>query len=125
MTASYDLAWNAGKTRLTFALHGTWDAATMARWNADYRAAVAQATGQGWTVLGDMTDHPLQADAIQKGHEALMAYSIQHGMSKAALVVPKAVASMQLKRLAGQAQASQAISFVTSVAEGERALGTP
>lgn len=123
MTGSYELAWNTGTKRLTFALHGIWDVQTMARWDAAYRAAVAQAPQGNWTVLGDMTDHPAQHEAIQEGHEALMALSVRQGMARAALIVPKAVVAMQMKRLAGKAHAEQVINFVSTRAEAERVLG--
>lgn len=123
MGESYQIRWDIAANRLEFTLFGIWDMPTMQRWSADYKAAVAKAPRPGWTVLGDLTEHPAQDDQIQLGHEALMGYSAQQGMRKAALVVPKAVMAMQMKRLAQSSQTESVISFVSSVAEAHRLLG--
>jgi hypothetical protein len=122
MSGSYELAWVPGTKRLNFSLHGVWDAQTMARWDADYRAAVGRAPAGGWVVVGDMTDHPAQSESIQRGHEALMAFSAQSGLVRAALIVPKVVAAMQMKRLAGQAHADMLIHFVSTGAEADTVI---
>ena len=122
MGAPYELAWDIEAKRLRFAMRGMWTGATMSSWSREYRAAVLAPPGPRWTVLADMTDYPPQSDSIQKGHEELIAFSAQHGMVKAIMVVPKAVAAMQMKRLVGQAGAASVIGFVSSVAEAEKIL---
>jgi hypothetical protein len=122
MGAPYELAWDIEAKRIRFAMHGTWDGATMSLWSREYRAAVLAPPGPRWTVLADMTDYPPQSESIQKGHEELIAFSAQHGMVKAIMVVPKAVAAMQMKRLVGQAGAASVIGFVSSIAEAEKIL---
>lgn len=123
MGGTYRIEWDTTANRLEFTLTGIWDMSTMQRWSADYKAAVAKAPRPGWTVLGDLTEHPAQDDQIQAGHEGLMAHSAQQGMRKAALVVPRAVMAMQMKRLAQSSQTESVITFVSTVDEGRRLLG--
>jgi hypothetical protein len=120
---SYTISWNTGTNCLEFRLVGMWDQATMARWNADYKAAVAKAPRPGWFVIGDLTEHPPQSPEIQSGHEALMGYSAQHGMAKGVLVVPKVVMQLQLKRLADSSNTAQVITFSDSIGGAKTILG--
>jgi hypothetical protein len=69
---------------------------------SEYSAAVRQGRA-GWTLLGDMSEYPPQADEISAGHEKMMALTMSAGASRVALVVPKAVLAMQMKRLQGNA----------------------
>ena len=118
---SYTLKWNTGAQRIEFTMTGVWDSETMRRWDAEYRAAVSQAPAGAWTVLGDMSNYPAQSAEIQKGHERLIAYSAVNGMTKAVLVVPKAVVAMQMKRLVDSAKA-QMVTYAASVDEAKKLL---
>lgn len=122
MSTPYEITWNVPENRLEFTLCGLWSDATVAEWEKAYRAAVARAPKPDWTVLGDMTDHPPQSPKVQAVHEALMAHSVDRGMRCFALVVPKAVAAMQLRRLAGKSEAGKVANWVTTRAEGLQAL---
>ena len=124
VAAPYEISWNLASKRLTFKLRGSWDVKTMSEWERAYRAAVAQAPAGGWTVLGDMIDYPPQTEEVQKGHEPMMALSVKSGMTRAALVIPKVVTTMQNKRSAAKSKADDVIVFVTSLAEAARALTT-
>ena len=73
-------------------------------------------------MLGDMIDYPPQTEEVQKGHELMMALSVKSGMTRAALVIPKVVTTMQNKRSAAKSKADDVIVFVTSLAEAARAL---
>ncbi|MDQ1287456.1 MAG: methyl-accepting chemotaxis protein [Actinomycetota bacterium] len=121
MAGAYTLAWDTAENRINFTLTGMWDADTMRRWDADYRAAVAKAPRDGWTVIGDMTGYPAQSEEIQAGHERLIAHSAASGMAKAVLVVPKAVVAMQMKRLVNNAKAST-VTYAASVDEAKKLL---
>lgn len=121
MAGSYTLKWNSSAQRIEFTMTGTWDSEIMRRWDAEYRAAVAQAPSGVWTVLGDMSNYPAQSDEIQKGHETLIAHSAANGMAKAVLVVPKSVVAMQMKRLVNNAHA-QMVTYAASVDEATKLL---
>lgn len=122
MAEPYELQWNTGGTRLSFTLHGLWTSETAARWESAYRAAVLRAPRTAWTVVGDLSDYPPQNEQVQAVHEALMAFSAQKGMVRGALIVPKAVAALQMKRLANGASATEVIRFVSTTKEAEAAL---
>jgi len=123
MAGTYELDWNPTMKRFSFTLHGMWDAQTMTRFAAEHRAIVTKAPAQGWMVLANLTDFPAQSPEIQAGHEKLMAFSEQQGMARAAVVVPKAVALMQMKRMAAQAHANT-LAFFATMAEAEKFLST-
>jgi hypothetical protein len=118
----FEIAWKTAENRLEFTLRGLWDDATVTEWEKVYRAAVGQAPRPGWTVLGDLTEHPAQSEKVQKVHESLMAFSASQGMSRFALIVPKTVVAMQLRRLAGSSDAGKIANWVTTRDEGLRAL---
>ena len=122
MDAPYEVSWNMASRRLNFKLRGRWDATTTSDWQRAYRAAVAQAPAGAWTVLGDMADYPPQSDEVQRGHELMMALSAKSGMTRAALLIPKVVTTMQNKRSAAKTNTDDLIVFVTTLAEAERAL---
>lgn len=122
MDQPFAIAWNVAENRLEFTLRGMWDDATVAEWEKVYRAAVHQAPRPGWTVLGDMTEHPPQSPKVQGVHEALMAFSAVQGMRAFALVVPKTVVAMQLRRLAGKSEAGRIANWVATRDEGLQAL---
>jgi hypothetical protein len=125
MDKPFEIGWKAAENRLEFVLRGMWDDATVAEWERVYRATVPQAPLPGWTVLGDMTEHPPQSPKVQGVHEALMAYSASQGMRAFALVVPKTVVAMQLRRLANKSDAGKMANWVTTRAEGLKALQAP
>lgn len=120
MTATYELGWQ-GK-RLVFALHGVFDDAGWAVWDAKMKAAVAKAPAGGWTLLGDLSDFPPQSDEIQEKAKALMAVGSAGGCRKSVLVVPKAVAAMQAKRLVRESAQEQDTEFFASRAEADACL---
>jgi hypothetical protein len=124
MSNQFEIGWKIPENRLEFTLRGMWDDATVAEWERTYRAAVLKAPRTGWTVLGDLTEHPPQNPKVQKVHETLMAFSASQGMSKFALVVPKTFAAMQLRRLASSSDASKLANWVTTRDEGLRVLQT-
>jgi hypothetical protein len=102
MSKPFELAWNQAENRLEFTMQGKWTAADMAQWVSTYSATIRQGR-PGWTLLGDMSDYPPQADDISAGHEKMMALTMAQGASRVALVVPKAVLAMQMKRLQSNA----------------------
>jgi hypothetical protein len=102
MSKPFELAWNQADNRLEFSMHGKWTAADLTLWVSTYTAAIRQGR-PGWTLLGDMSDYPPQADDISAGHEKMMALTMAQGASRVALVVPKAVLAMQMKRLQSNA----------------------
>lgn len=122
MSEPFEIAWNVAENRLEFTLRGMWDDATVAKWEKVYRAAVLSAPRPGWTVLGDMTAHPPQSPQVQKTHETLMAFSAEQGMRAFALVVPKTVVAMQLRRLAAGSAAKNLANWVATREEGLQAI---
>jgi hypothetical protein len=118
----YEIAWDPRSSRLTFTLRGRWDHQIMTQWDNLQRNALTKVPPTGWTILANLVEYLPQSEDIQKGHEALMALSVQRGMVLAAVVMSESVAAMQIKRLSGQAHADNRIVIVTSVAEAERVL---
>jgi hypothetical protein len=120
VAGTYEVDWDQQASRLTFALHGTFDQAALARFAAEFRVAVAKAPKSGWTVLADLSDYPPQSDAINAGMEELMGLTQKSGVGKSVAMVPKAVVAMQVKRLASSAQTG--IFMVGTLAEAEKYL---
>jgi hypothetical protein len=102
MSNPFDLAWNQAENRLEFTMRGKWSAQDLQNWVTTYSATIRQGR-PGWTLLGDMSEYPPQDDSVSAGHEKMMAATMAAGASKVALVVPKAVVAMQMKRLQGNA----------------------
>jgi hypothetical protein len=116
MSKPFDLTWNQAENRLEFTMRGKWTAQDMAQWVSTYSATIRQGR-PGWTLLGDLSEYPPQTDEISAGHEKMMALTMASGASKVALVVPKAVLAMQMKRLQGNAGVN-----MTNVASRDAAL---
>jgi hypothetical protein len=115
MADPFDLAWNQAENRLEFKMRGKWTPQDMSKWVTSYSAAIRQGR-PGWTLLGDMSEYPPQTDDISAGHEKMMAATMAAGASKVALVVPKAILAMQMKRLQNNAGVNMA--HVSTPAEG-------
>ena len=123
MPDNYAVTFDPATRRMAFAFTGTWDAATAADWDRTFKAKVAQAQAGGpWTLLVDLTAYPPQNDAVSAMHQGHMAHSKANGMARAAVVSPKLVTQMQMKRLADGSGMQAAIAFVSTVAEGEKHL---
>lgn len=119
MPSPYRLAYDAARNRIDFAMWDRWSVEDADRWSRDYNEALAR-TRPGFVVVGDMTDCPVQSPEVQVVHGSLMAASIAGGMAKGALVVSEATLELQLKRLAGTADATRSHIFLTaSRAEAE------
>jgi len=123
MSDSYTATFNQATRRMTFTFTGTWDAATAAAWDRTFRATVAQARAAGpWTLLVDLTAYPVQNETVSAMHQEHMKHSKANGMARAAVVSPKMVTAMQMKRLAGGSGAQGDIAFVSTMADGEKHL---
>jgi UDP-N-acetylmuramyl pentapeptide synthase len=102
MSNPFELTWNQAENRLEFVMRGKWTAQDLQKWTTTYSATVRQGR-PGWTLLGDMSEYPPQSEEVSAGHEKMMALTMAAGASRVALVVPKAVVAMQMKRLQGNA----------------------
>ncbi|MEN3268222.1 STAS/SEC14 domain-containing protein [Pseudonocardia sp.] len=102
MSNPFELTWNQAENRLEFVMRGKWTAQDLQKWTTTYSATVRQGR-PGWTLLGDMSEYPPQSEEVSAGHEKMMALTMASGASRVALVVPKAVVAMQMKRLQGNA----------------------
>lgn len=102
MSNPFELTWNQAENRLEFVMRGKWTAQDLQKWTTTYSATVRQGR-PGWTLLGDMSEYPPQSEEVSAGHEKMMALTMASGAARVALVVPKAVVAMQMKRLQGNA----------------------
>jgi hypothetical protein len=102
MSNPFELTWNQAENRLEFVMRGKWTAQDLQKWTTTYSATVRQGR-PGWTLLGDMSEYPPQSEEVSAGHEKMMALTMASGAARMALVVPKAVVAMQMKRLQGNA----------------------
>jgi hypothetical protein len=102
MSNPFELTWNQAENRLEFVMRGKWTAQDLQKWTTTYSATLRQGR-PGWTLLGDMSEYPPQSEEVSAGHEKMMALTMASGASRVALVVPKAVVAMQMKRLQGNA----------------------
>jgi hypothetical protein len=125
MPATHEIHWDTDANRLEFTLTGIFDPSSFQKWDAAFRAAVAQAPRANWTTLADMTKFPPQPDAIQKGAEAHMAYGFAHGCTKSVIIAPKTVIAMPAKRLANDAGAAARMAFVATREEARLARRPP
>lgn len=114
MAGNYEIHWETAANRLEFKLTGVFDDASFAKWDAAYRAAAKQAPAPGWDTLADMTEFPPQTAEIQRKAEEMIGHSFANGAARAALIAPKAVISLQAKRLASNAGVAERVTFVAT-----------
>lgn|GEM_PF-4921600 len=102
MVGTYALHWDTDTNHVDFALAGLWDESLMDRWLAELEDSLEHAR-PGWTLVGDLTAYPAQEDLIAERQARMMTMCQDHGMSRGALVMPRAAVLMEGSPLHRQA----------------------
>jgi hypothetical protein len=122
MAGAFMVRWNGADNRMEIAMGGAWDIDTMYRFEAQFHKAVNANTRPGWALLNDLRSCPAQSDEVQHRGEAVTRFSAAHGCVRAVVVVPRAVGTMQIKRLAKATQSGSINIYVTSMEEADEQL---
>jgi methyl-accepting chemotaxis protein len=113
---TYEVSWDRTLNRLSDICVGLWSDETCTGYARDLSAAYRE-NRPGWTFLVDFSNHPAQAERVQRTHEAMMAEAVKNGLTWCAFIASNPLVAMQMQRL------STKTGFpVTYVATHEEAL---
>jgi len=122
MAGTFTVRWNAAKNRVEETLVGQWDTDTMRRYETEFRAIVDAIPSPKWTMLVDMRNAPPRPEENQRKIETIIQVCVAKGCVKIVAIAPKAVVTMQMKRLSHSAGADDLMAYASTEAEAEQLL---
>ncbi|MBM4259470.1 MAG: hypothetical protein FJ147_26670 [Deltaproteobacteria bacterium] len=121
MDKRYSFSIDTTRRLMKFRMWGFWEEAEGKEFAKDFNAHVdkVKTLGEGFYVVVDASNYPVQRKEIQDVHQAGMQYAVTSGMKKSANVVGSAVSRLQLRLLSQNADTTKFGWFQTE-AEAEQ-----